>query len=85
MMSYLIVQSGHDNWVRSVSFHCSGVYLISSADDKTIKVWSLENLRCVKTIVDAHTHFVSSVDFNKRFPMLASGGVDQKVKIWECA
>jgi len=80
----LYTLSGHDNWVRSVTFLCSGIYLISSADDKSIKIWSLETRRCVKTIAEAHPHFVSSVDFNQRFPVLASGGVDQKVKIWEC-
>jgi len=76
---------GHDNWVRSATFHTSGKYILTSSDDKSIKVWSIELGRCAKTLSEAHPHFVTSVDFNKKFPMLASGGVDTKVKLWECS
>jgi len=32
---------GHDNWVRSVLFHPSGKFIVSSSDDKSICVWDL--------------------------------------------
>ena len=41
-------------------FHPSGKYLLSAADDKTIRCWDLEQEgRCIRTIEDAHSHFVS--------------------------
>ncbi|PYH66436.1 WD40 repeat domain-containing protein [Aspergillus vadensis CBS 113365] len=52
---------GHDNWVRGLLFHPGGKYLISVADDKTIRCWDLsQGGRLVKTI-NAHGHFVSCI------------------------
>lgn len=51
---------GHDNWVRALVFHPGGKYLLSVADDYTLRCWDLsQEGRCVKTISDAHGHFVS--------------------------
>ncbi|KAI9368598.1 nuclear distribution protein nudF [Aspergillus egyptiacus] len=53
---------GHDNWVRNLLFHPSGKYLISVADDKTIRCWDLsQEARLVKTIDNAHDHFISCI------------------------
>lgn len=51
---------GHDNWVRGLVFHPGGRYLLSVADDKTLRCWDLsQEGKLVKTIDDAHGHFVS--------------------------
>jgi platelet-activating factor acetylhydrolase IB subunit alpha len=51
---------GHDNWVRALVWHPGGKYLLSCADDKTIRCWDLsQEGKCVKTVEDAHGHFVS--------------------------
>jgi platelet-activating factor acetylhydrolase IB subunit alpha len=77
--------SGHDNWIRSVTFHPSGRYLISCSDDKTIRVWDFtKNLKQVKKIENAHDLFVTCVDFHRQLPLVASGGVDHIVKLWDC-
>ncbi|GFF57112.1 hypothetical protein IFM51744_09096 [Aspergillus udagawae] len=53
---------GHDNWVRGLVFHPGGRYLISVADDKTIRCWDLsQEGRLAKTIENAHAHFVSCI------------------------
>ncbi|KAL2832940.1 WD40-repeat-containing domain protein [Aspergillus cavernicola] len=53
---------GHDNWVRGLIFHPSGKYLLSVADDKTIRCWDLsQEGRLVKTIDNAHEHFISCI------------------------
>ncbi|KAF2089519.1 platelet-activating factor acetylhydrolase IB alpha subunit [Saccharata proteae CBS 121410] len=53
---------GHDNWVRALVFHPGGKYLLSCADDKTMRCWDLtQEGKCVKTIADSHDHFVSSM------------------------
>ncbi|CAN8099981.1 unnamed protein product [Discula destructiva] len=51
---------GHDNWVRSLVFHPGGRYLLSVADDKTLRCWDLaQEGKCVKVVGDAHSSFVS--------------------------
>lgn len=50
---------GHDNWVNALVFHPSGKYLLSAADDKSIRCWDLsQEGKCVKVLNDAHGHFV---------------------------
>jgi platelet-activating factor acetylhydrolase IB subunit alpha len=52
---------GHDNWVRGLVFHPGGKYLLSVADDKTLRCWDLtQECKCVRKI-DDHDHFVSSI------------------------
>ncbi len=65
---------GHDNWVRGLVFHPGGKYLLSVADDKTIRCWDLaQEGKCVKVVDDAHAHFVSCVRWAPR--MVKDGGV----------
>lgn len=54
------VQVGHDNWVRGVLFHPGGKFIVSCADDKTLRIWDYKNKRCMKTL-SAHEHFVTSL------------------------
>jgi platelet-activating factor acetylhydrolase IB subunit alpha len=67
------LQAGHDNWVRALAFHPSGKYLLSSSDDKTIRVWELSTGRCVKT-VEAHSHFVATLAWGRQ----PAGGASEK-------
>ena len=51
---------GHDNWVRALVFHPGGKYLISVADDKSLRCWDLsQDGKCVKELKDLHDHFIS--------------------------
>ncbi|KAK1820259.1 Lissencephaly-1 [Friedmanniomyces endolithicus] len=51
--------TGHDNWVRALVFHPGGKYLLSCADDKTIRCWDLaQEGKCVR-VIEAGDHFVS--------------------------
>lgn len=53
---------GHDNWVRGLVFHPGGKYLLSVADDKTLRCWDLsQEGKLVKTLDEAHGHFVSCI------------------------
>lgn len=64
---------GHDNWVRGVLFHSGGKFILSCADDKTLRVWDFKNKRCMKTL-NAHEHFVTSLG------MYCSPVVDSKYR-----
>ena len=51
---------GHDNWVSALVFHPGGKYLLSVADDKTLRCWDMsQDGKCVKVLNDAHDHFIS--------------------------
>lgn len=56
----MLLQVGHDNWVRGVLFHPGGRFIVSCADDKTLRIWDYKNKRCMKTLC-AHEHFVTSL------------------------
>ena len=48
----LVTLTGHDNWVRSLSWHPGGKYLLSASDDKSLRVWDVAHKRCAKRLVD---------------------------------
>ncbi|KAI9158572.1 Nuclear distribution protein PAC1 [Paramyrothecium foliicola] len=51
---------GHDNWVSALVFHPGGKYLLSVADDKTLRCWDLsQDAKCVKVVSDTHDHFIT--------------------------
>jgi len=52
---------GHDNWLRGVTWHPGGKYIVSASDDKTIRVWDIVNKRLNKTLENAHSHFCTSL------------------------
>ena len=60
--TYLTTLVRHDNWIRALVFHPGGKYLLSVADDKTLRCWDLsQGGRCVKVIGDPHERFITSL------------------------
>ncbi|KAK4229658.1 nuclear distribution protein nudF-1 [Podospora fimiseda] len=56
------VLTGHDNWVRGLVFHPGGKYLISVADDRTLRCWDLsQEGKCVQTLSGVYDGFVSCI------------------------
>lgn len=41
---------GHSGFVKGVAWDPMGKYLASQSDDKTLKIWSVSNWACIKTI-----------------------------------
>jgi len=78
------VQEGHDNWVRAIGFSGDGKYVVSASDDKSVRVWDLKQLRCIRTIDGAHKHFVTSLTLSHKFPFMATGCVDATASVWSC-
>lgn len=46
-------------------FHPNGKYLLSAADDHTIRIWELKTGRCIRKI-EAHERFVSSLVWGRQ-------------------
>jgi platelet-activating factor acetylhydrolase IB subunit alpha len=66
-------QVGHDNWIRALTFHPCGKYLLSGADDHTVRIWDLKTGRCVKKL-DAHEQFVANVVWGRQVVASSSAG-----------
>ncbi|KAL7563657.1 hypothetical protein ACA910_013393 [Epithemia clementina (nom. ined.)] len=81
--SCLSVFSAHENWVRAVLIHPSGQYIISAADDKSIRVFDIKAQRCLRSLEHAHDHFITSIDMHPTLPILVSGSVDQTIRCWQ--
>lgn len=78
----LHIFKAHENWVQAVLIHPNGKYVISSSDDKTIRVFDIKANRCLRTLEKAHDHFITSLDMHHSLPALISGSVDQSLRCW---
>ena len=56
-------------------------YLITSSDDKTIKVWDYQTKSCVATL-EGHLLNVSFAIFHPELPIIVSGSEDGTVRFW---
>lgn len=74
---------GHNKGVNCVDYYHGGdkPYLISGADDTTVRIWDYQNKTCVQ-VLDGHTQNVSAVSFHPELPILITGSEDGTVKIW---
>ncbi|XP_039142168.1 LOW QUALITY PROTEIN: 2-deoxy-glucose resistant protein 2-like [Dioscorea cayenensis subsp. rotundata] len=72
---------GHDGDVLDLSWS-KNQYLLSSSDDKTVRLWRVGFNGCVK--VFSHSNYVTCIQFN---PMdenyFISGSIDGKIRIWD--
>ncbi|GAX41443.1 protein kinase [Tolypothrix sp. NIES-4075] len=72
---------GHSDEVNSLAFSSDGITLASGSDDKTIKIWNLNNKKEIRTF-KGHSNFVYSVAISPDGQILVSGSKDKTIKIW---
>ncbi|KAF8912836.1 WD40-repeat-containing domain protein [Gymnopilus junonius] len=70
--------------IHTFEGHSEGISDIAWANDKTIKIWSMEDRSEVKALL-GHTNFVFCVNYNPNSNLLVSGGFDETVRIWDIA
>lgn len=56
-------------------------YILTTSDDKTIKIFDYQSKSCVATLV-GHTHNVSFAVWHPELPIIISGSEDSTVKVW---
>ena len=71
--------NGHTEWVSSV-FAINNI-IISSSDDRTIKIWDINTAKCINTF-NGHTEAVYSVFAINN---IISGSEDNSIKIWNAS
>lgn len=73
----------HEKGVNHVEYYHGGdrPYLITSSDDKTVRIWDYLNKSCVQTLV-GHLSNVSFAAFHPSLPLIISGSEDGSVKLW---
>jgi coatomer subunit beta' len=73
----------HDKGVNCVDYYPGGdkPFLLSGADDRTVKVWDYQTKACLQTL-EGHQHNVSSVCFHPRLPIILSASEDGTVRLW---
>jgi general transcriptional corepressor TUP1 len=70
-----------DSYVRSVCFSPDGNFLVSGAEDKTVKVWDIEEKK-LKYSLTGHDLDIYSLDYSCDNKTVVSGSGDGKAKIW---
>lgn len=74
---------GHEKGVNAVAFYggADRPYLVSGADDATVRVWDYQSRACVR-VLEGHGANVACVLFHSDLPVLLTGAEDAALKVW---
>ena len=73
----------HEDFIRCIICHLKLPMFLSSSDDRTIKLWDVENdFKLIRTY-NEHKDYVMKIATNlKDYSIFASGSTDKSIKIW---
>jgi len=73
--------TGHTQIIYMIALSPNGEVLASGSDDKTIKIWDVEDGKEIITLT-GHTNSIYGVTFSPDGKLLASCSQDKTIKIW---
>lgn len=72
---------GHGGKVEGVSFSPDGKYIVSSSEDRTVKVWNPQGL--LLATLEGHSSWVNKSIFSPDSSLLATASSDKAIKLWK--
>ncbi len=75
------IAEGHQGWIRAVAVTPNGKYAVSGSDDCTIRIWSLETGKLVRTL-EGHNNWVRAVAVMPNNKYVVSGSYDHTIRVW---
>jgi len=75
-------QLGHTDEINTITFSPDGKFILSGANDTTIKLWDVETGREIKTFA-GHTWQVLNAAFTPDGKYIVSDSVDETVRLWD--
>ncbi|KAJ3148100.1 hypothetical protein HDU89_004946 [Geranomyces variabilis] len=82
MVKYVL--EGHDRGVNWANFHPNLPLIVSSSDDRTIKLWRMNETRAWEVdTCRGHYNNVSSVLFHPRQDLIISDSEDKTIRVWD--
>ena len=78
------VLEGHDRGVNWASFQTSGQYIVTAADDRSVRLWRYTDTKAweVETM-RGHSNNVSSALFHPNLDVIISNSEDKSIRIWD--
>ncbi len=73
--------SGHEADVHAVAITANGATLVSSSDDKTVRVWNANSAQTLH-VLRGHERQISTVTLSPDGRFIASGSRDQTIRVW---
>jgi WD40 repeat protein len=73
---------GHSDWIRSLAFSPDGKTILSSSNDKTVRLWDIETGQLLH-LLTGHRDRVKCVGISPDAQMLLSCSADSEVKAWD--
>lgn len=78
----VFVQLGHSAEITSIVMTKDNRYIISSGEDKVIKIWDVESCTLIKTL-SGHTRGIEKIAISPDDKYIVSGSDDKSIKIWD--
>ena len=76
------LQTSHSEYITSLAVTANGKFVISASADNTIKLWNINNAKCIRTF-QGHTDKVSVVKILSDGNYFLSASADNTIKLWD--
>ena len=72
---------GHTSILNSVEYNSSGNLIVTSSDDKTVRIWNADNGDCLH-VLKGHTKKVCTASFSPNSDYVISVSEDNTIRVW---